>query len=916
MSDRPRRKLIEVALPLEAINVASAREKSIRHGHPSTLHMWWARRPLAACRAVLFASLVDDPSSDPDRFPTPKDVEQERARLFGIIERLVLWENTTNADVLQEARSEIRRNIEGELPPVLDPFCGGGSIPLEAQRLGLTALASDLNPVAVLITKAMVEIPATFRDQPPVHPEAHLGVSGSGSWDGAGGLAEDIRRYGGWIAAEAARSLMRFYPPVRTSNGETPVLVWLVARAVTCPNPACGALAPLITSYVVADRAGEHVHVRPSIDREAKTYTFEVALSGSPPPPPKMGRGAKFKCIVCERPFPDNYINQEGRAHRLKSVVWATIAEQGGKRVYFGGNATPDMPEVVRGTHWAPEFELAVDPRNIWCAQYGLTLVSDLFSERQIATLSTFSGLVAAAADQAETNATPLIGAAQAKRYGAAIATYLAFVVDKCADYWSTTATWMPRGTVGHAFSKQAIPMTWDYPEVNPFSSIHCSWLDAVDWVAKAVEVLPATPPGQAQQADASASSLGVHDALVSTDPPYYDNISYAGLADYFYVWMRHSLAGVDPDLFSTLLTPKEAELIASPERHGGKKQAQHHFEKGLHAAFANIRDAARKDLPITVYYAFKQAEGAGSAGAGFASTGWETMLEGLLGAGLSIVGTWPLRTERAARSVAMGTNALASSIVLVCRPREAEAGITTRKDLVARLKREMPEALRTLQQENIAPVDLAQSSIGPGMAIFSGYAKILEPDGSAMSVRTALALINQVLDEILAEQEGEFDPDTRWAIGWYEQFGLAEADSGRAILLTQAKNTSLDGLVAAGIVEARRGKTRLLARSEYSTGWDPARDSRIPAWEATQRLVHTLMTEGEGPAADLLARLGGLGDTARDLAYRLYQLAERKGWTDEARAYNSLVVAWSDLARGAESARAAQPAQASLGFE
>ena len=440
---------------------------------------------------------------------------------------------------------------------------------------------------------------------------------------------------------------------------------------------------------------------------------------------------------------------------------------------------------------------------------------------------------------------------------------------------------------------------------------------NAATWVAEAVDSVGHSPAvGRAGLGDARTLS-SADGGLISTDPPYYDNVGYADLSDFFYVWLRRSLGDIHPELFGTLLTPKSAELVATPYRFDGSKaKAEAHFEHGLGAAFARIRQIADPSVPVTIYYAFKQAESDGDGEGALASTGWETMLEALLASEFSIDGTWPMRSELANRMIASGTNALASSIILVCRPRQIDAGITTRKDFVASLKREMPEALRTLQHGNIAPVDLAQSSIGPGMAIFSRYAKVLEPDGSAMRVRTALALINQVLDELLAEQEGEFDADTRWAIAWYEQFGLGESAYGTAETLSKAKNSSVAGLVEAGIVAASRGRVRLLARDEYSADWDPAKDRRIPVWEATQRLVHALLTDGEAAAGDMLARLGGLGDTARDLAYRMYHVAERKGWTDEARAYNALVVAWTDLARGAEGARAAGPVQRSLGLE
>jgi putative DNA methylase len=401
--------------------------------------------------------------------------------------------------------------------------------------------------------------------------------------------------------------------------------------------------------------------------------------------------------------------------------------------------------------------------------------------------------------------------------------------------------------------------MVWDFAEANAFSGAAGDFEVTLKSIGRVVDALPTTGGAVVQQADATAATTGLVGSLVSTDPPYYDNIGYADLSDFFYVWLRRTLADVYPELFATVLTPKAAELVAAAYRFDGNKDAaEKHFETGLGAAFSRMREVTARSVPVTVYYAFKQSESDdGENGeAAVASTGWETMLEGLLHAGFSIDGTWPMRTERTARSISIGSNALASSIVLVCRHRADDASITTRKDFIASLKREMPEALRTLQHGNIAPVDLAQASIGPGMAVFSRYAKVLEPDGSAMRVRTALALINQVLDEILAEQEGEFDPDTRWAIAWYEQFGLNEADSGRAILLTQAKNTSLDGLTAAGIIDAHRGKTRLLNPGEYKSNWDPAKDARVPVWEATHRLVHALLTQNEAAAGTLLARL------------------------------------------------------------
>jgi len=919
-----KRKLIEVALPLEAINVASAREKSIRHGHPSTLHLWWARRPLAACRAVLFASLVDDPSSDPERFPTPKTVEDERTRLFGIIERLVQWENTTNEAVLEEARAEIRRSTGGNPPPVLDPFCGGGSIPLEAQRLGLTAYASDLNPVAVLITKALIEIPPRSANLPPVHTDARAGVGGTGAWKGAAGLAEDVRRYGAWMRDEAERRIGHLYPKVRLpkeqGGGQATVIAWLWARTVTCPNPACGARMPLVRSFALSTKKGKEAWVEPIVDRAARTVRFEVRTGRGTPPDGTVGRqGAR--CLVCESPVPLAHVRAESRAKRMDAQLMAIVAEGQRGRIYLEPNDEHEAIARSAEPTWAPETDLPEQALGFRVQGYGMTKHRDLFTPRQLVALTTFSDLVGEARERVLRDAATASDR-DAPAYADAVATYLAFAVDRVADRHTTIATWDSSPTklqLRNTFARQALPMTWDFGEGNPFAASSGTLGPSVGWVAEAVASSPVDASGTARQHDATRATNDAVEPMVSTDPPYYDNVPYADLSDFFYVWLRRSLGGIYPELFGTLLTPKAAELVADSTRYGGREPARSHFEDGLATAFERLRAVADPSVPVTVYYAFKQAESDDDNDDGsiaVASTGWETMLEGLLASGFAIDGTWPMRSELANRMRSLGSNALASSIVLVCRSRAADAGITTRKDFVASLKRELPEALRTLQHGNIAPVDLAQSAIGPGMAVFSRYARVLEPDGSAMRVRTALGLINAVLDEILAEQEGEFDPDTRWAIAWYEQHGMKDAEYGVAETLSKAKNTSVGGLVEAGIVAAARGRVRLLARDEYDADWDPARDRRVPAWEATQRLVRVLLADGEAAAGELLGRLGGLGDTARDLAYRLYGVAERKGWTEEARAYNALVVAWTDLSRGAEAARAAGPAQATLGLE
>jgi putative DNA methylase len=929
-----KRKLIEVALPLESISSeASLRKRKAPGGYPTSIHRWWAQRPPAACRAVLFASLVDDPSSDPERFPTPKAVEDERTRLFNIIERLVRWENTMNEAVLEEARAEIRRSTGGYPPSVLDPFCGGGSIPLEAQRLGLTTYASDLNPVAVLITKALVEIPPKFANRPPVHPDARRGVGDSGAWKGTAGLAEDVRRYGVWMRDEAARRIGHLYPKVRLpreyGGGEATAIAWIWARTVTCPNPACGAAMPLVRSFELSKKKGKETWVVPVIDRVAKSVSFTIGgPNGTAPEPPKTGRGANFRCLVCEQVSPDEHVKAEGRAKRMGAQLLAIVAEGARGRIYLPPDADHVRIADSAEPEWGPDQELADDPRALWTVNYGLTQFRDLFTQRQLVALTTLSDLVGEARAQVRRDALAAglpddgiglnAGGGQGPAYADAVATYLSFAVSRHADYGNALATWRPKDSAMRAlFARQAIPMAWDFAEGSPFGGSSSGLAECVAVVARALDFVAPAVPGFVTQADAVDVSRG-RGLLVSTDPPYYSNIGYADLADFFYVWLRRSLADVYPDLFSTLLTPKTAELVATPYRFGGSKaKAEAHFEQGLGAAFARMREADSA-APVTVYYAFKQAESDGDRGGGssIASTGWETMLEGLLKAGFVIEGTWPMRTEGDNRQLSVGTNALASSIVLVCRPRSSDVGITTRKDFVAALKQELPLALKTLQHENIAPVDLAQASIGPGMAVFSRYAKVLEPDGSGMRVGTALALINQALDELLTEQEGEFDAGTRWAIAWYEQFGLKDADFGTAETLSKAKNTSVSGLVSAGILSASKGRVRLLARDEYSAAWNPETDERIPVWEAMQRLIRTLLHDGETGAADLLSRIGGIGDVSRDLAYRLYHVAWRKGWAEEARAYNALVVAWPDLVRGAEQARSREPAQASLGLD
>jgi putative DNA methylase len=889
-----KKKLIEVALPLEAINKESAREKSIRHGHPSTLHLWWSRKPLSTCRAVLFASLVDDPSSRPEEFPTEADQDRERQRLFRLIEELVKWENSNNKQLLEAAHQEILKSTDGNPPPVYDPFCGGGSIPLEAQRLGLEAHASDLNPVAVLITKALIEIPPKFADKPPIHPMMKGKLTGAAMWHGARGLADDVRYYGQWMRDRAIERIGHLYPKIKLPNehggGEATVIAWLWARTAQCPNPACAGQMPLASKFTLSIKQGKKAWIQPVVEHSSRSIRFEIKTgNGSAPEGTVNRRGAQ--CLICKTPAPLEYVRAEGKAGRMSVVLMAIVADGGRGRVYL--DPVESQIDIARTAKplWIPDAPLAQNPRYITAPNYGLNKFADLFTQRQLVALTTFSDLITEARPQ-------MIADGASPEYADAITTYLGFGLSRLSDSCNSNCTWSPSADQSvHLFTRQAIPMVWDFSEANVFAGAAGDFEVSLASLTRSLEATPAAGIGSACQLDATTLT---RKAVFSTDPPYYDNIGYAELSDFFYVWLRKSLFSIYPQLLSTILVPKQQELVADPHRFGGSHEdAKQFFEEGSARAFQSMQTAQDDRFPLTVYYAFKQAEtdDYGDNLSTTASTGWETMLEGLLRAGFQVTGTWPMHSERGARTRSIDSNALASSIVLACRPRPESAPITTRKDLISTLKKELPRAVRDMQKGNIAPVDLAQAAIGPGMAVFSRYKKVLESDGSAMRVRTALGVINQALDEVLSEQEGEFDPDTRWALAWFEQHAFDEGLYGEAEVLATAKALSVSALDETKILHSRAGKVRLLRRDELSADWNPATEHRLTVWAVTQHLIHSLDKNGETATAALASKVGGLAETARDLAYRLYILSERKGWAEEAGYYNSLVVAWPAIA-------------------
>lgn len=900
-----RKKLIETSLPLEAINAAASREKSIRHGHPSTLHLYWSRKPLAATRAVWFAQLVDDPASRPDRFPTKEEQDKERARLHHLIEDLVIWENSNNEELLERAKKEIRLSNEGELPVALDPFAGGGAVPLEAQRLGLVPEASDLNPLAVILNKAMIEYPPKFNGWEPFHP----GAKKQRHYQRAEGLAEDIRYYGEWMREKAWQKIGHLYPTVKGPDGrERTVIAWKWARTVQSPNPANPIETPLVSSWWLSKKKGKEAWIKATVENGEVQYEVQNNPDGPKGKEDGTRVGRAARSIADDTPIATQYLKDEGLAGRMGSHLLAVVADGSPGRLYIDSDVEQAQAADVSAPTQLPEGKLAYDPRNLWAPQYGLTEFSDLFTNRQLVAMTTFSDLVQDAREQVFADALakglkagkPLSeGGSGANAYADAVATYLALAVSRLGDYSSSLCSWHNgRETLRNVFGRQAIPMVWDYAETNPFSSSTGNFLGQVAWIEKVVARLPADPRGFAEQAD--AASRDYHGKVVQTDPPYYDNIGYSDLSDFFYVWLRRSLTDFQPELVSTMLTPKSEELVASPYRHGGKAEAERYFVDGFNEVFAKMRQQVDQSVPLALYYAYKQQDAHDD---GKTPTGWHTLLDGLIHAGWQVTATWPMRSELSNRMLARGTNALASSIVLACRPRSEDARAISRREFVRDLRRELPDAVHKLMEGGIAPVDLAQAAIGPGISVFSRYSRVREADGSDMSVRDALLLINNTLDEVLEEQESDFDPDTRFAVKWYRQYGWTKENAGIADQLARSSDTSFGELERGGIFEARGGKARLLAPSELESDWDPAADPHISVWEATVRLAAILNSKGADAVAALMPEVQArveLG-AVKELGFLLFQNAEDKGRTKDALLFNALVTSWGDLKQQAD---------------
>ena len=864
-----------------------------------------------------------------------------------MIERLVPWEASNNEDILNEARWEIARSVAWGLgqeppaqgdgpsvlsylhekaPPVYDPFSGGGSIPLEAQRLGLRAYGSDLNPVAALIGKALVEIPPKFAGLPPVNPGSHALRGRAGVWQGRGaqGLAEDVRYYGQWMRDEAARRIGHLYPKATLPDGtEATVIAWLWARTVCSPDPSArGAYVPLLSSYYVCNKIKKKSWAQIVLDQKRTDgWRFEV-VSGEPDVEThvKLKQGTVGRkggiCSITSTPISLSYIRSEGRAGRLRSRLICIIADSPRGRIYLSPTELDEkvgdipVPETV-----GLEQELATNPRDIKAPTYGMTKWADLFSSRQLTALSVLSDLVSEARELALGHARsngmatgfPLQeGGAGAVAYADAIATYLAFGVSRQTNRCSNLSFWDNTSEkVQQVFGRQAIPMVWDFAEANIFSTSSGNFLDQVEFPSKSVAAwYGTTAAGTIRNLNAIDLDTVEGSTVFSTDPPYYDNIPYSELSDFFYVWLRKAIRPIWPDLFRRLLTPKLEELVASPYRHGSKAAAERHFINGMRSVLAKIQSSSRNAEPVTIYYAFKQVE---TGEEGVTSAGWSSFLQAVVDFGFIVDGTWPIRTELTG-NLKGKMSVLASSVVLVCRKRTKDADIVTRADLVRSLKRELPSAIEAIRKAGVGPVDMQQSVIGPGMGVFSRYDRVLENDDSIMDVRTALALINRVWEEIENELDTAFDAETQVALAWFATYGFDARPSGDLITLANAKNIPLGALFSSGVFRDFHGKAGLIARADLPTVWSPRADRSPTVWECVQHTARILAAAdgGAAAAAALLAQMPpAQADGARALAYRLFEIATQKAWASEALVYNELAQEWPRLEELASDATA-----------
>ena len=937
------KKLIEVALPLDEINAAAAYEKMPGIGaHPRGIHHWWARRPMAAARAFIFAQLINDPGYERSlgRGVNKIDAQIERERIFDIIRDLSKWENRDNELVLERARNEILKSwVEtcslnknhpqasvlfdvNKIPAFHDPFAGGGALPLEAHRLGMESYATDLNPVAVLINKAMIEFPCKFVNVKPVGPETSNIKQKKliENWSKYQGIAEDVRRYGNLLLTEAKKSIGHVYPKIKITKEmaldrpdlkqligeELKIVAWLWARTVNSPNPAFNNIkVPLISSFKLSNKKGKEAWIEPIIDSNSMGYQFKVRVGGSPIIVETVNRKGAI-CLLSNTPIDFKYIRSEGKAGRIGSKLMAVVAEGSRSKVYL--SPTKEMEDFadVEIPIECPDIPLPEKALGFRIQEYGLTNHKHLYTNRQLLALCTLIRLVKSLHGEITNDAIKHglpddgkginDGGCGATAYADTVTLYLSFIIDRLVSFNNSVTGWRAGNEkIMNVFSRSAIPMAWDYGEANILENVVGGLPSSIDYVASCIETLPAGTAGHSSMMNAMTNNISIN-KVISTDPPYYDNIGYSDLSDMFYVWLRKCIKDIFPQIFSTVVVPKTDELIATPFRHDSKVAAEMFFMDGMTKAMHNLAEQAHPAFPVTIYYAFKQSDTVNNA---TSSTGWETFLEAVIKAGFAITGTWPIRSEQEIRIRGRASNALASSIILVCRKRDIDSTSVSRREFQRELKETMPDALEDMiggkgGMSPIAPVDLAQASIGPGMAVFSKYSSVLEADGSSMTVHTALTLINKEIDDYFGGQS--FDEDSNFCLAWFDEYGWTAGLFGQADVLARAKGTSVEGVDEAGVIESGAGKVRLYKFTEYPADWSPEKDNRTPVWEALHHLVRAIQSGGESATGALLARMPERGESIRQLAYRLYTLCERKGWAEDARGYNELITSWHEI--------------------
>lgn len=882
-----KKKLIEVALPLDEINAACKADKDRKIGTIRNLHKWFAPMPLPAWRALLFAALIDDPEDD-----------LQRVYLLDLIKRLVAnGADLPDKEALDEARSLVARQFPQGAPTVMDPFCGGGTTLIEAQRLGLRSQGTDLNPIPVLITRVLTELLPRARRLEAVNPaaadgshnDALFGSAAGSNRDGFDGLRSDLAYYAAWVGAQAKSILEPHFPKIQ---GEAPI-AWLWARTARCVNPACGIQTLLTTSWWMSRQNGNLAWIEPRmVDGELQLEVISGRQQGRPPEPPKVGRGANFACLNCGNVIDESEIASQGISGGLGLRMTAVIAEVGKRRIYrqptadeiAAASSTPCVDDL-------PEVALPDIPRWFSGPRFGIKTYTDLYTPRQLFSMTTFADLVAQVSDEVLKD-----GGDESR--AKLIATLLGLALGKMAQYGSsqnrlvtyTTSTTRFNG----AFARNDMPMIWDFYEGNVFGKVGGTWDGLVSTLSSAFGYIPAGEAGATERGDARNVRLP-EAGLVATDPPYFDAIGYADLSDYFYLWHRRALRRVHPDLYSTIAAPKSGELTAVPAHHGDDaKRARTYFIEGFTETFRNLQQSQSAELPMLIVYASKEQKGGREE-----ETRWSSILRAMVAAELEITGTWPVHGTGSTRMIGMGTNAIATYIVMTCRPRSDSATTTSLADFNRALRRELSTAIRDLQASSILPVDLAQAAMGPGMQIYSRYRAVLDQSGNTVGVEQALGLINSALAEVLDEQEGDLDPESRFAVRWWAAHGWASASFDDANKTARPLGISVDDVARAQVVTSHANKVQLLGIGQLDRTWTPAADIAPTAWEAVHHLVDRLVDGGgELDAAKLMAALGKLQDPAMALAYKLHDVAAKKGRASDQERYNALISSWTELIR------------------